>query len=88
MRPVSAFINELGGRAQLRETSAGVPLQTDQANYILDCHFGPIANPQQLSLQLSEKAGIVEHGLFLNLTTEIIVAGAEGVRVLKRNART
>ncbi len=88
MRPVSAFIAELGGRAQLRETSDGVPLKTDQGNYILDCHFGPIANPQQLSLQLNEKAGVVEHGLFLNLVSEVIVAGAEGVRVLKRNART
>lgn len=87
LRPVSAFITELGGRAQLRETIGGVPLQTDQGNYILDCHFGPIANPKELGLQLGEKAGVVEHGLFLDLTSEVIVAGAEGVRVLKRNAR-
>ncbi|MFP4171580.1 MAG: ribose-5-phosphate isomerase RpiA [Candidatus Hydrogenedentota bacterium] len=84
LRPVSAFITELGGRAQLRETKAGLPLQTDQGNYILDCHFGPIANPEELGLQLGEKAGVVEHGLFLNLTSEVIVASAEGVRVLKR----
>jgi ribose 5-phosphate isomerase A len=51
---------------------------------ILDCHFGPISDPAQLAAQLNERAGIVEHGLFLGLATDMIVAGVEGIRHLKR----
>ena len=47
---------------------------------ILDCNFGPIANPAELAARLSLWAGIVEHGLFLGLATDAIVAGRDGIR--------
>jgi len=34
--------------------------------------------------RMSERAGIVEHGLFLGLATDVIVAGVEGVCHLQR----
>jgi ribose 5-phosphate isomerase A len=51
---------------------------------ILDCSFGPIANPADLAATLSARAGIVEHGLFLGLATDLIIAGREGIRHLTR----
>ena len=51
---------------------------------ILDCYFGPISDPAQLATRLNERAGIVEHGLFLGLATDVIVAGEEGVRRIER----
>jgi len=59
---------------------------TDQGNYILDALFGPIGEPDDLALSLSRRAGIVEHGLFLGLATDLIVAGKGGVthRVIKK----
>ena len=38
--------------------------------------------PQGLAEKLAARAGIVAHGLFLNLTRDVIVTGSEGVRHL------
>jgi len=82
----SGYLESLGAQATLRVENDGTPFRTDQGNLILDCHFGPISDPIQLAAQMNERAGIVEHGLFLGLATDVIVAGAEGVRHLKRDA--
>jgi ribose 5-phosphate isomerase A len=55
---------------------------TDQDNYILDTGFAPLADPGPLAAQLDGRAGIVEHGLFIGLVHDVIVASAEGVRHL------
>jgi ribose 5-phosphate isomerase A len=57
---------------------------TDSGNMILDCHFGPIADLRGLAAALGARAGIVEHGLFIGLTTDLIVAGAGGIQVTAR----
>jgi len=78
------FIRSLGGRATLRRAESGAPYETDQGNWILDCVFSPILEPRPLAERLSERAGVVEHGLFCGLATEVVVAGSGGVRVLGR----
>ena len=47
---------------------------------ILDCDFGPIRAARELSRILSERAGIVAHGPSLGLATEVVIAGAHGIR--------
>ena len=83
-RSQSAYLESLGAQPVLRLSSDGTPFTTDQGTLILDCNFGPIAQPAQLAARLSERAGIVEHGLFLGLATDVIVASVEGIRHLKR----
>jgi ribose 5-phosphate isomerase A len=78
------YIAELGGQPMLRENASGQPVLSDQGNYVLDCKFGPITDPYKLAAQLAGRAGIVEHGLFLGLATDVIVAGAEGLKHLKK----
>ena len=73
------FIAELGGKAKLRLDQKGDPMLSDQGNYLLDCNFGPIADAHDLANLLEARSGILEHGLFLNLTTDLIVAGTHGV---------
>jgi ribose 5-phosphate isomerase A len=85
-RSQAAYLESLGARAILRRNSDGTPLKTDQGNLILDCHFGPISQPAQLAAQMSERAGIVEHGLLLGLATDVIVASDQGIRHLKRGS--
>lgn len=72
------FLESLGAKVMVRMRD-GMPYKTDQGNLILDCHFGPIENPAWLAKQLADRAGIVEHGLFIGLATDLIVAGANGV---------
>jgi ribose 5-phosphate isomerase A len=73
------FIERLGARVSVRQTHAGQPFRTDQGNFILDCAFGPIASATALARELDARAGIVEHGLFLRLTTDLFVATDDGV---------
>jgi len=83
----AAYLESLGARPALRAKSDGSPFHTDQGNVILDCRFDPIQDPLQLAARLNERAGIVEHGLFLGLATDAIVANNRGVRHLKRGGR-
>lgn len=81
------YIESLGAKVDLRKSSDGNPYTTDQGNFILDCRFGPIADPEKLADQLNQRAAVMEHGLFLGLATDVIVAGKEGVRHLKRERK-
>jgi ribose 5-phosphate isomerase A len=87
-RSQAAYLESLGVRPTLRRNDDGTPYKTDQGNLVLDCDFGPISQPAQLAARLSGRAGIVEHGLFLGLATEVIVAGTEGIRHLRREGNT
>jgi ribose 5-phosphate isomerase A len=76
------FLESLGAGVTVRQQSDGTPFKTDQGNLILDCAFGPIRQPAMLAAKLDTRTGIVEHGLFIGLATEVIVGGADGVRHL------
>jgi ribose 5-phosphate isomerase A len=78
-----SFLESLGGTVTARRTGDGSFYVTDQGNMLLDCDFGRITEPHWLALTLGGRAGIVEHGLFLRYATEVIVAGENGVRILK-----
>jgi ribose 5-phosphate isomerase A len=78
------FLESLGGKPVLRSTKDEEPFITDQGNYILDTGFAPLEDPQALAAKLDVRAGIVEHGLFLGLVHDVIVAAPEGVRHLRR----
>jgi ribose 5-phosphate isomerase A len=80
----AAFLEKLGGRPQMRHNPDGVPFKTDHGNLILDCRFDPIPAPAELAAKIKARAGIVEHGFFLGVASEVIVAGQNGIRRLKR----
>ena len=78
------FLESIGGSVSLRVDDSKTPYRTNRNNYILDANFGPISDPGGLVARLNERAGIVEHGLFLQLASDVIVAGTEDIRHLKR----
>jgi len=78
------FLESLGARVVLRQVVDGCPFKTDQGNLVLDCHFGPIPDLRRLAAELGQRAGVIEHGLFLGLATDVVVAGDKGIRHLKR----
>ncbi len=83
-RTQAAYLEALGARVCLRAGRDGQPFMTDQGNYILDSAFGPLPEPGSLAGRLDARTGIVAHGLFLGLVTDVIVAGPAGIRHLKR----
>ncbi len=79
------WLNTLGCRAELWREADGAPAVTDNGNYLARCWFADgIADPHALARALADRPGIVEHGLFLDLASAVIVAGQQGIRVLER----
>jgi ribose 5-phosphate isomerase A len=87
-RQVQAQLEQMGGDAQLRMAvrKAG-PVVTDQGNLVLDVKFaGGISNPVALEKEINNLPGVLENGLFVNLTDQELVGeindGVPGVRDL------
>lgn len=70
------------GGLQLRETAPGNPFVTDGGHLILDAFFGRISQPEALSRDLLDIAGVVQHGLFLKMCKTAYVASPDGVKTL------
>jgi ribose 5-phosphate isomerase A len=81
---VSKRIAALGAEVTLRRNSDGSPYLTDEGNYILDCHFSKIRGADGLANKLSDMPGVVEHGLFINMTSVVLIADGTKVIELKR----
>ena len=79
-RSQARFLESLGAKYVIRQTPSGEEYRTDQGNMLLDCNFGPIPDVAKLARELEARAGIVDHGLFLNLASVVVVASAGGVR--------
>jgi len=77
LRYVAREIEELGARVALR-VHAGKTFATDNGNAILDCDFGPIATPSSLDRKLRDIHGVVASGLFIGLTSRVLVANEDG----------
>jgi ribose 5-phosphate isomerase A len=85
-RPELDFLSSLGAHADLRLWDHDTPFESDQGNFILDANFGPIDDPYALAASLDARAAIVGHGLFLGLASDVVVAGPEGLRMLRSTA--
>ncbi|TAK10897.1 MAG: ribose-5-phosphate isomerase RpiA [Anaerolineae bacterium] len=78
----AAFLESLGAAVVLRRNPDGSAYTTDQGNYVIDANFGPIDSPSFLATQLDARAGILAHGLFISLATDLILAGPQGLQHL------
>jgi ribose 5-phosphate isomerase A len=76
--PVAAYLKSLGARVIPRQQNDDL-FQTDEGNIILDCYFEAISDAPALDQALRARSGVVEHGLFLGIATQAIVAGPEGL---------
>jgi ribose 5-phosphate isomerase A len=74
-------LQDLGAKPERRD------FVTDSGNYILDCAFGLIQAPESLARDLDHIAGVVEHGLFIGLATEVHAGGSSGVQILRQLAK-
>ena len=89
-RQVKQQLEALGGSAELRmaQRKAG-PVVTDQGNLVLDAKLdGGISDPVALEQTINNIPGVLENGLFVNITDEVLVGeitdGVAGVRSLEK----
>jgi ribose 5-phosphate isomerase A len=77
---VEPKLQALGLNPTLRKVKSGdSPYLTDENNYILDCGCGEIAEPEVTAAEIRSIVGVVEHGLFLDMASLVLVAGPDGV---------
>jgi ribose 5-phosphate isomerase A len=81
LTPVFHSVGKLGGRPVLREGSAkDGPVVTDNGNFILDCSFREIPDPETLEIALDAIPGVISSGLFTRVKekTVVVVGKADG----------
>ncbi len=83
---VKKKIEALGSSVKLRQ-SGGSPFVTDEGHHILDCSFGQIPDPPVLARRLSDMPGIVEHGLFIDMASVVLIARGHEVTELRPNRK-
>jgi ribose 5-phosphate isomerase A len=81
-------LEKLGWKPVLRLDASGAPFITDGGHYIVDCSFEKGISIQSKAEQLHDTVGVVEHGMFLGMTTEVYVGSATSVRVLRKGVDT
>lgn len=81
-RPAADYLASLGAQISQRTDENGEQFITDEGNYILDCRFPGIPEPRQLASLIRAQPGVVEHGLFLGMANEAVIAGEDGLVVL------
>lgn len=76
---VSRRLEALGARAELR-TGSGKdgPVVTDQGFWIVDAHFSGIENPLDLASRIGSIPGVLDHGLFVGMATDVLVGEGDG----------
>ena len=85
--PVTRALERLGARPALRMgRSKDGPIVSDQGFWIIDAHFDDgIADPAALDRTLLALPGVLDHGLFINMATDVLVGEPSGeVRVLRK----
>lgn len=76
---VEKRLAELGLAPELRHHKDGSLYLTDEGNVILDCACGEITDPTKTAAEIRAIVGVVEHGLFINMASQALIAGDEGV---------
>lgn len=80
---LKSLFADSGCVAKLRNFAASdQPFVTDNGNYIVDLYFKKdIGDLKAASDAILRLAGVVEHGMFLDMATTVIVAGELGITV-------
>lgn len=72
--PVMRAVTKLGGKPELRMAiKKDGPVITDQGNMILDVKFESIEHPAEMEKTLNIIPGVVDNGLFVNVTDLVLV---------------
>jgi ribose 5-phosphate isomerase A len=71
------------GKIALRRIANGDMFRTDGGHLIVDCAFGSIPDTELLADLLDIVPGIMEHGLFIGIADEAIIASPSGVTVYR-----
>ncbi|MFT4113181.1 ribose 5-phosphate isomerase A [Silvibacterium sp.] len=76
-------LRELGFSPELRVHEDGKPYITDGQHYILHCDLpGSGLSPEEAAEAFNRTVGVVEHGLFLNMASQVVIGSPDGIEIL------
>jgi ribose 5-phosphate isomerase A len=77
--PVMRVLRDLGAEPDLRMgVKKDGPVITDQGFWVIDAHFNGIDDVEVLDRALLDIPGVLDHGLFLGIVTDVLIGGADG----------
>lgn len=82
-RTAASRLRSVGADWKLRPATENRPFITDGGHFILDCVFPPVHSSRALAQRIDQMVGVVEHGLFLGMTHQVIVGRAGGVETIR-----
>jgi ribose 5-phosphate isomerase A len=86
-RDTRGRVLELVPEAELRLDDRGDAVVTDEGHHLLDCRLPASGDMDQLATRLKAVVGVVEHGLFIGLATEVLLGQPDGgLEVLRAEA--
>lgn len=71
-------LTALGGNPVVRTSDDGSRYVTDNGNWIADCRFGSIEDPERLQALLNEIPGVVDNGLFVGMASAVVIGKSDG----------
>jgi len=75
-------LEKLGGNGVLRKREDKTFI-TDNGNHIIDVDFGLLEKPDELAYALNQIDGVLAHGLFIGLTSKVIMANRNEILVFE-----
>lgn len=84
--PIARALRETGARTELRMgLRKDGPVVTDQGFWIIDAFYQQIDDPIALGNEIIRIPGVLEHGLFVGMATDVLIGEEDGdVRHLRR----
>ena len=79
-------LEKLGCKAVVRQKKDQF-FKTDNGNWIVDCRFNEIRDPEALNAAINSIPGVIESGLFSNKLVHSVIAGHENGEVKILNSR-
>jgi ribose 5-phosphate isomerase A len=76
---VSKALRELGFTPKLRRNKKRTPFITDEGNCVLDCIGLQIGSPHAIAAEIDAIVGVVEHGLFLDMTDLALISSGDQI---------
>lgn len=85
-RKIAEAAGKLGcaGKMSRRADEYGEPFFTDSGNFIYDCAFNEIPDPDNLAPVLNSIPGVVDNGLFIGIAALAIIGSASGIELIEK----
>jgi ribose 5-phosphate isomerase A len=77
-------LRDQGFSLELRVKDDGQPYVTDGQHYILHCNLLDTGfTPEHAADSFKRTVGVVEHGLFLRMTSRVVIGSIDGIQILE-----